>query len=290
MGVETPVGESRSLGSATDFLVAPDGDAMSRMPTEPEAFAEQVAHMLQRLHPDYTVDLSGPSEMIINGRRLDLDNLYRLVSQNPDHGSEITEQYLENLFSGEAISVESLPFDVARGMILPRIHPESIFERLEEELVAHTPWVNGAVILYVIDLPQMTVSITTEQMVRWGVVEEDLDEVARRNLREMSREMELRLVDSQDGGRAAILSNRDGYDAARLLLPDLHIKLAPELGGDFYVATPARDVFVALSMKSDMFIERVKDRVAKDFQRLPYPITTDFFYVTRDGVAGTRAA
>lgn len=41
---------------------------------------------------------------------------------------------------------------------------------------------NGTVVVFVIDLPQVTVSVTTEQMVRWGVQAEELEEIARENL------------------------------------------------------------------------------------------------------------
>ena len=49
-------------------------------------------------------------------------------------------------------------------------------------------------------------------------------------------------------------------------------------------------MFVAVSAGPHEFIERVGDRVRQDYQRLPYPITSDFFYVTLDGVAGTKDA
>jgi hypothetical protein len=65
-------------------------------------------------------------------------------------------------------------------------------------------------------------------------------------------------------------------------------RLGSQLGGDFYVATPARDMFVALSPSPGPFVRRLRQRVEHDYKRLPYPITPDFFYVTRDGVAGTR--
>jgi hypothetical protein len=39
----------------------------------------------------------------------------------------------------------------------------------------------------------------------------------------------------------------------------------------------------------DPFVGRLKQRVEDDFRRLPYPITRELFYVTRDGVAGTAA-
>ena len=83
------------------------------------------------------------------------------------------------------------------------------------------------------------------------------------------------------------MSQHDGYDAARLLLGGLHDRLSSQLGGDFYVATPARDMFVAISPGPDPFIKRLRTRVEHDYKRLPYPISPDFFFVTRDGVAGT---
>ena len=173
---------------------------------------------------------------------------------------------------------------------MPRIQPESIFSQLDRQLVAHVPFVNGTVVVFVIDLPQVTVSVTTEQMVRWGVQAEELEEIARENLARYAPELSIQVVDSNEGGRAAILAMQDGYDAARLLLTKLHQRLAPELKGDFYVATPARDMFLALSCNPEHFVNRLQDRVERDFKRLPYPITSSLFLVTRDGIAGTQQA
>ena len=152
---------------------------MAHMPKEPEAFAEQGATMLQRIQPDYAVKLVGPSELLVDGRRLDLDNLFRMVSHDPIRGIEIVEHYLDQLFSGDPSDGSDLPFELARQRIMPRIQPVSIFEHLSEELVAHVPFVNDTVIVFVTDMPSMTVSITTEQMVRWGVTADDLEEIAR---------------------------------------------------------------------------------------------------------------
>jgi hypothetical protein len=155
---------------------------MAHMPQEPEAFAEQVAILLKRLQPDYDVDLIGPRELIVNGRRLDLENLFRMVAHEPNRGTEIVEHFLDQLFSSDALSMADLSFELARPRIMPRIQPESIFEHLSRDLVAHVPFVNGTVIVFVLDMPQMTVSLTTEQTVRWNVSMEDLDTIARENL------------------------------------------------------------------------------------------------------------
>jgi uncharacterized protein YtpQ (UPF0354 family) len=260
---------------------------MGYLPNESDDFADQVVGMLRRMQPDFSIELTGPRELIVNGRRLDLENLYRLVNHDPERGEEIIEHYLDQLFSAEATAMATMGLDVLRSRIMPRIQPESIFQHLAREQVAHVPFVNGTVIVFVLDMPQMTVSVTTEQMVRWGVRNEDLDEIARENLRETSLELELQLVQSREGGRAIIVAQQDGYDAARLLLDNLWTRLAPKLGSEFYVATPARDMFVAFTTRPEPFVNRLRARISEDYLRLPYPISRDLFLVTRDGVAGT---
>jgi len=260
------------------------------MPGQPEAFAEQVLKMLMMCDSGLDISLSGPSELTVNGRRLDLENLHRLVSTDPNRGVEIVEQYLDHLFDEEIIAVNSMPWEIARSKIMPRIQPESIFDHLSIEQVAHVPYVNKTVIVFVIDMPHMTVSVTTEQLLRWGVDSDRLERVARKNLARYTPDLDFRRLESEEGGRAMVLSVQDGYDASRLLLSDIFTMLAPEFGGDFLVATPSRDMFLAMSQDPEPFIHRVQSRVDHDFARLPYPITNRLFYVTRDGVAGTLAA
>ncbi len=260
---------------------------MSQMPQEPEAFAECVASMLHRMQPETEIDLGGPNELVIDGRRLDLENLYRMVAQDQERGTEIVEHYLDQLFTGETYEITDVSFSFAKPRIMPRIQPVSIFQHLSRELVAHVPWINNTVIVFVTDLPNMTVSITTEQLVRWGVTADDLDEIARANLDSYAQDLTYQFIESKEGGRAVIITEQDGYDAARILMSDLHNRLAPELGGNFFVAAPARDMFVAFSPNPDPFVGRIHSRVTQDFSRLPYPITPDLFLVTRDGVAGS---
>ncbi len=260
---------------------------MASMPREPEAFAEQVVCLLKRLKPELDVSLAGPSELIVNGRRLDLDNLYRLVSTDEPRGVEIVEQYLDHLFDDDSLAAAAMPWQVARNKIMPRIQPVSIFEHLSREMVAHVPYVNETIVVFVIDMPQMTVSVTTEQMLKWGMNAEELDEIARENLRAFTPEFEFRSIDTDEGGHAIILAQQDGYDASRLLLDEFFLQVAPEMDGDFYAACPSRDMLLALSCDPEQFVSRVRSRIDEDFLRLPYPITNKLFYVTRDGIAGT---
>lgn len=280
-GYEAPATAANRIHERRNFT-------MASMPREPEAFAECVAQMLRRLQPEYAIDLVGPRELLVNGRRLDLENLFRMVNHEPGRGTEIVEHYLEQLFAGESIQLATMSFDFARPRIMPRIQPETIFDHLSREQVAHVPFVNDTVIVFVTDLPHMTVSITTEQMLRWKVSTDVLEEIARENLDNYAPELEVQIVESKEGGKAAILGQHDGYDAARLLMTGMYERLAAQLGGDFFAAIPARDMFVAFSRSPAPFVQRLRERVEGDYRRLPYPICPDFFFVTRDGVAGTK--
>ena len=263
---------------------------MSHMPREPEAFGEQVAKILKRHYPERNVELAGPLDLVLSGKHLGLENLYRMVLHEPERGMELVENYLDRLIEGDSLSAMPLPLSVAKPRIMPRIQPESIFNHLDREQVAYVPFVNGTVVVFVLDMPQMTVSITIEQMMRWGLQVDDLDVISRENLDTYAPDLQIQLVDSQEGGRAAIVSRQDGYDAARLLLGSLHNRLAPELNGDFFAAAPARDMFLAMTTSPEDFVDRLQERIQREFKRLPYPITDSLFVVTRDGVAGTRAA
>ena len=264
------------------------GSFMARMPSDQHAFAEEVSSILSRLRPALSIEHAGPREIVVNGRRLDLENLVRLVTTDEERGVEIVEQYLEHLFDEESFAVASMPWAVARPKIMPRIQPVGIFNHLSQDMVAYVPFVNDTVIVFVVDLPNMTVSVTTEQLLRWGVDAEELEPIARANLERMSADLDFRTLESEEGGRAIVISMQDGYDASRLLLEDLYETFAYELDGDFMVAIPSRDMFLALSPEPSTFVSRVQARVREDYNRLPYPISDRLFYCCMDGIAGTE--
>jgi uncharacterized protein YtpQ (UPF0354 family) len=140
-----------------------------------------------------------------------------------------------------------------------------------------------------IDLNDAATPISTEQLIKWGVDVDEIDRIARNNLASYRPELELQLFRSDDAS-AALFNTGDGYDAARLLLDQLYPKLAPELGGNFLVAIPTRDVFIAFPTEPKPFIDRLRSRISDDFKSLPYPITSNLFLVTLDGVAEWRDA
>lgn len=261
---------------------------MSSLPGDPDMFGQVVLAFAQRRWPGKHVELAAPLLLTVDGRHLGLENLWRTILRAPEEWQQTMEHHLERVMEGDQLASMDLPFATARSRIMPRIQPVTIFETLDREQVAHVPWVNDTVIVFVLDTPKYTVSISTEQMVRWGTTVDDLEDLARTNLQRYAPDLEVQVVRSSEGGRAAIIALHDGYDAARLLLGDLHQRLAGHLGTSFYVAAPARDMFVAMTDGPEPFLDRLKARSLEEYRRMPYPICADLFVVSRDGVAGTK--
>ena len=148
---------------------------MSNMPREPEAFAEHVLQLIQQELPAEEVELAGPMDVLVSGRHLDLNNLFRMVRCEPSRGDEIVREFLSRITEGEAMMGSAMPLSLVQSRIMPRIQPNSLFEQLDKEQVAHTPWVNDTSIVYVIDMPRVTVSITLEQIIKWGLDIEQIE-------------------------------------------------------------------------------------------------------------------
>ena len=261
---------------------------MHEVPREPEAFTEFVARQFKQHLGRLKIRITGPLELTIDGRRIDLDDLHRATLQADEESLDLIRRFADAYLAAVRVEQTPLPFDAVRHRIMPRIQPLSFFRGKRSDFFAASPFVNDTVILYVMDLNGTATPITTEQLIHWGLSAQEMDELARENLADHQPELELTVLQGEDGA-AAVFNTGDGYDAARLLLGQLHDRLAPEFGPEFLVAIPTRDVFVAFPLDSRDFIHRLRQRIRTDYRKLPYPITEDLFLVARDGVAGWAA-
>lgn len=262
---------------------------MHSLPREFEAFAEQLARAMRRMLSHCKPEITGPLELTLDGEPIDLTDFYRSVHHEPaDDVQAMIEQFITRLLNARQLRQLKLPFETVSQKIFPQIHPLSFFRDRRADLYACQPFVNDTLVLYMIDFDGACVPVSTEQLVRWGIDVDDLDELARQNLSAHRPRLRLALHES-DRGTAAVINTGDGYDASRLLLEQLHLKLAPELGVTFLVAIPARDAFIAFPTEPNDFVDQLKRRAAIDYRKLPHPITDDLFLVTRDGVAGFAA-
>lgn len=260
---------------------------MDLIPRDPRKFTEQLASMVREIAIGRKVEIVSTNELLVGGKRLDLNNLYRMITCEPKRGAEIAHEYLDRLFNDSEENLFDVPTDIMFQNVMPRIQHNSIFDYLDRESVAHRPFVNNSSIIYVFNRPNSTQSLTNEWLTQRKVNIDNLEQIAQENLVDYAPDLQMELSEINSRDKVVILSQNDGYDSARLLLPDLHSRLSPILGGDFYVAISNRDKLSAFPIDSHPLTEKMLAQVSLEYDRLPYPITKDLFLVTKDGVAGT---
>lgn len=111
-------------------------------------------------------------------------------------------------------------------------------------------------------------------MSRWGITFEDPQDQAAANLNDASADMAVQLTEGPDA--FAVIVMNDGYDAARLLVPQIRAFLA---------AIPNRDFLICWRhAASSQFQNFVRDKVANDVLQQPYPLTSEVLRVTRSSI------
>ena len=130
-------------------------------------------------------------------------------------------------------------------------------------------------------MPQMTVSITIEQIVRWGLH-------ARRPRHDRPREPRPLRPGSRDPARRLRRGRprRHRRPAGRLRRRPAPARLAARAarpGAARATSTsPRRPATCSWRSRSARrFVDRIQKRVEQDYRRLPYPITSDLFVVSR---------
>lgn len=259
---------------------------MSRLPSNLEEFDKYVADYVGKTYPQFPHHIAGSKSSIVAELRVDLENLFRMVTREPGRGYEIMQTYLAHTFESLLSSHLDDCFDTARANIFPRVFPLSRLEHLDKARVVRVDYSNKCFVGFVRDHPKGTISLTTDRLKQWNLSIESLEQLALENLSRKTDNVNIEFVESEEGGKAAIIAPKDGLAAARLLLPRLHERLAPCLGERFYAAIPYRDLLLTLTQNPQKFVDKMRDRVKHDYATVPCPITPDFFLVTRDGVAG----
>lgn len=219
----------------------------------------------------------------VNGHVASLENLYRMSMLHPESTRRQTERWVvELLRASEGAPDVDGSFDELRARIMPMVISENSDPR---ELSVTQPLVPGLVIGYGIDNDRTISHVTRKRLEKWKVSIEDLHEAAIANLTVRSQSIAAHAAHDDDGKMELILfQTMDGYDASRILLPDLNEKLREHLGSPFAAAIPNRDILLCFR-DDEATIAHLRPQIERDFKQMPHQITDEIFLVTPDGIA-----
>jgi len=239
------------------------------------------ADELGQARPD--LDIESQFELTVdlnNGATVDLARLERVArDQDDDAASEAARRIIGMLPGAEA--QEATPWEQAAPRLLPRLVSQKFLESLPPEQGLYLEAIGHDVCL-ALQLRYGTRAryVRRSEVGAWlGARASEPTTVCRRaieNLLAKSRSLRLERV----GDQLLRLCQGDGLDGARLLVPDLALRLQGVASGEWLAAAPHRDV---LLLGPAHALPELSKRAKDAAQRAPHPISASLFAVTAEG-------
>lgn len=251
-----------------------------------EQFVQQVIEVVKDKFPAAKVARADqPFSLKINGQVASLENLYRSAVLQPDQMTSFIEQWmLEMVRASEGSPDQTARFDELADRVMPVVVPEEAADIAGPGIVSQ-PYISGLMIAYAIDSQRSLTYISPSMLKRWNMTVDQLHEKALENLVSRSQAIAAHAAQDPDGKINLILfQTMDGFDASRILLPTLHERLREHLGSPFAAAIPNRDILLCFRNDEET-VDRLRDQVEKDYQKMPHPVTDHLLLVTADGTA-----
>jgi uncharacterized protein YtpQ (UPF0354 family) len=250
---------------------------MNEILWSPAEFTQAAAQMLA-VQPD--VEVLGIGELTLNvrirGREVvgDLVSFYHVYRNGPERLAEVWELLAEALLDQPVDRSEDDP-DTLLDRVMPMLKPLALLSEMRTQqlpLVVYRPLVGDLMVTYVIDEGQSVVFLNEEHLAKWRVNEATLYRYAIRNLRAKPWQPYPGVLGS---GKAAllILNGRDGYDATRLLLPDLFADFIRQIPGTVIFGVPNRDFLIAFSDAEPRVVNQVRAQIELDARTQAHPLT-----------------
>jgi hypothetical protein len=137
---------------------------------------------------------------------------------------------------------------------------------------------------FVIDDERGYTYVTQASLTNWGKSVPELRNHCITNLEAASAGMNLHVYDAPE--KFIGVEIKDGYDAARVLLPGIRRFAAEKLGEPFFAGAPNRDFLIMWSRScSDQFQRHIRELLEKDCDAQPYPLISKPLKVTRDNIS-----
>lgn len=211
--------------------------------------------------------------------RVNLENFYSAYLNNPAQLDAVTRTFVKTLQGfGPDRSIKS--FEALRERVYPMLKPIALLAEVHERklpMLVYRPFLADLIITYVIDEPDSVAFINEEHLEQWGIAEHVLHERALTNLRQRT----LNATDYTTAGTGAqqlfIFNSQDGYDATRILLPDVLERWHKELPGNIVIGIPNRDFLIAFSDADRTVLINIAQQIQRDIAERPYGLTDRLF-------------
>lgn len=249
---------------------------------EPESFAKlaetrlsQAAGITMHRRAGLTCILrTGQSDL-----HFDLSNFYASYQARPDQ-LEAVLQTLVRSAQGYGQARHLTSFAQLRERVLPILKPLALLATVHERqlpMLVYRPFLADLMICYVVDEPSSLAYLNEQHLERWEIAEHDLYVQALANLRVRTIERGSYTVTGSGANRLVILNTQDGFDATRLLLPDLIERWGAELPGRLVIGIPDRDFMIIFSDTDRSVLAGIAHQIQLDAAQREHGLTDQLF-------------
>jgi hypothetical protein len=215
-----------------------------------------------------------------------LQNLYSTYLRDKQTDDELDESVRAHFsrmlaFAREAGGPSPVSWPEAEVLLRPQFMPVEYPKGIP---LVSFPFSSRVAVALVVDAQDGYSYVRLEDAEAWQKSPDDLYAVAVANLDSQSAGVEM--VTSEGPERFIGIEAKDGYDAARLLLPGIRQHVTASLGSPCLAAIPNRDfLFFWSEDNTPRFHSFAREKIDHDFAVQPYPLTPEFISVTADRIA-----
>jgi uncharacterized protein YtpQ (UPF0354 family) len=210
---------------------------------------------------------------------LRLQQPFQQYRRDPERREEIVSGLVQEAKRRLEDGIGGVSFAEARGSLMPLVKPRFAIRTWDQE-PAQTRTVGGLAVVYAVDRENDFTIVTAADVERWGQPLADLHELAFDNLLRQTNQDQKLLCEPSDGEELCGWASGDGYDATRMLVPELRRQIERVYDGPAVYAVPMEHVFVALSFEvaTRRGTEKaLRTRVEQQFQTSENPVSPELF-------------
>lgn len=158
-------------------------------------------------------------------------------------------------------------FEELRLRVMPILKPLELLLTVRERelpMLVYRPFLGDLMITYVIGEGKRLAYINEQHLERWQISDHELHIQAITNLRQRTSEIGSYTATGEGAQRLVIFNTQDGFDATRLLLPELLAELCSQFPGRMVIGIPNRDFMILFSDADDTILANVASQIEAD--------------------------
>jgi uncharacterized protein YtpQ (UPF0354 family) len=209
---------------------------------------------------------------------------FREYRRDPERRGELVAAVVEEAQRRLEEGIGELSFSEAKDSLMPLLKPRFALRTLEES-PALTGFPADLAVVYAVDRETDFTIVSPADVERWGRPLGEIHRLALANLSRQTNGQDWLLCEPVGGEKLCGWASEDGYDATRIIVPQLRRQIEKEYGGPAVYAMPMEHVSIALSYQvatRENTEEALRLKVRQDFSSADNPVSPELF-VERNG-------